>query len=127
MAAYARDADVVSKLSSEEYRVTQQCGTEAAGTGEYLLQPRAGHLRRYRVRRAVVRLIRQIRLGLRLAEFHQTDRAGEHQRGDGQDTRRDAYEVRSVHGDSHLGHILPDGSADRGGLRYCINSAICPS
>ena len=32
-------------------------------------------------------------------------------------------EVRSVHGDSHLGHVLPDGPRDCGGLRYCINSA----
>jgi peptide-methionine (R)-S-oxide reductase len=30
--------------------------------------------------------------------------------------------VRSTHGDSHLGHVLPDGPQDRGGLRYCINS-----
>src|SRR3546814_19341285 len=32
-------------------------------------------------------------------------------------------EVRSTHGDSHLGHVFPDGPADRGGLRYYINSA----
>ena len=29
-------------------------------------------------------------------------------------------EVRSSHGDSHLGHIFDDGPEEAGGLRYCI-------
>lgn len=32
-------------------------------------------------------------------------------------------EVKSKYGDSHLGHVFPDGPKDKGGLRYCINGA----
>lgn len=33
-------------------------------------------------------------------------------------------EVKSKTGDSHLGHLFPDGPKDQGGLRYCINESL---
>jgi peptide-methionine (R)-S-oxide reductase len=59
---------------------------------------------------------------LRLAELHQADRANVKELSD-LSHGMVRTEVRSAHGDSHLGHVFPDGPADRGGLRYCINSA----
>ena len=32
-------------------------------------------------------------------------------------------EVRAVQSDSHLGHVFADGPRERGGMRYCMNSA----
>jgi peptide-methionine (R)-S-oxide reductase len=58
-----------------------------------------------------------------LAKFHQAGRARyvNELRDTTQGTTR--TEVRSAHGGNHRGHVFADGPPDRGGLRYCINSA----
>jgi peptide-methionine (R)-S-oxide reductase len=123
MAEYVKDPSVIAKLSPEQYRVTQQSGTERPGTGEYLHNKEAG-------------IYVDVVSGEPL--FASTDK---YESGCGwpsftkpiepanvaelRDTTHGMIrtEVRSSHGDSHLGHVFEDGPRDRGGLRYCINSA----
>jgi len=123
MAHYRKDPERIAALSPEEYRVTQQSGTERPGTGKYLNNKEPG-------------IYVDIVSGEPL--FASADK---YESGCGWPSftkpiasphvieRRDASlgmirtEVRSRDGDSHLGHVFPDGPRDRGGLRYCINSA----
>ena len=98
MQTYKKTQEAVAKLSPEQYRVTQQSATERPGTGALSAQQGARHLRRHRVGRAAVRVVRQVRIGLRLAELHQADRARQRQRTDGRHARhgphRGALEAR---------------------------------
>ena len=123
MANYQKTTEAVAALSPEQYRVTQQSGTERPGTGALLSNKQPG-------------LYVDIVSGEPL--FASSDK---YESGCGWPSftkpvepanvaeLRDASlgmvrtEVRSAHGDSHLGHVFDDGPRDRGGLRYCINSA----
>lgn len=123
MSVYSKNPDALSKLSPEQYRVTQQSGTERPGTGEYLDNRAPG---------VYVDIVSGEPLFASSDKFHsdcgwpsftkpiEPAHVNEvHDASHGM-TR---IEVRSKHGDSHLGHVFPDGPSDRGGLRYCINSA----
>ncbi len=123
MTNYRKSEEAIATLTPEQFHVTQQRGTEAPGTGEYLHNREPG-------------IYVDIVSGEPL--FASTDK---YESGCGWPSftkpiepdnvreLRDAShgmvrtEVRSKHGDSHLGHVFPDGPRDRGGLRYCINSA----
>ena len=123
MTTYRKTPEAIAKLTPEQFRVTQQSATERPGTGEYLDNKEPG-------------IYVDIVSGEPL--FASSDK---YESGCGwpsftkpivpayvNELRDTAYgmvrtEVRSAHGDSHLGHVFPDGPADRGGLRYCINSA----
>ena len=120
---YAKTEEALAKLTPEQYYVTQQSGTERPGTGEYLHTREPG-------------LYVDIVSGEPL--FASADKFDSHcgwpsftrpiepaHVNELRDTTHGMIrtEVRSAHGDSHLGHVFPDGPRDRGGLRYCINSA----
>ena len=121
MRDFARDEEAVRKLSPEQFRVTQTCGTERPGTGEYLHNEEPG---------IYVDVVSGEPLFASSAKFDSgsgwpsftrpIDPANVNERPDAVEG---GTEVRSMHGDSHLGHVFPDGPQDRGGLRYCINSA----
>jgi len=123
MPDYRKSAEAISALSPEQYRVTQESGTERPGTGEYLHNKEPG-------------IYVDVVSGEPL--FASADKFDSHcgwpsftkpiEPAHVNELRDTTYgmvrtEVRSAHGDSHLGHVFPDGPPDRGGLRYCINSA----
>jgi peptide-methionine (R)-S-oxide reductase len=123
MAEYRKDMDVVATLDPEQFRVTQESGTERAGTGKYLGNKEPGIYVDIVSGEPLFASSDKYESGCGWPSFTKplvTDFVTEHH-----DTTYGMVrtEVRSMHGDSHLGHVFPDGPPDRGGLRYCINSA----
>ena len=120
---YTKNPDAVAKLTDEQYQVTQQCGTEPAFNNEFWNNKESG-------------LYVDVVSGEPLfASIHKYDSQSGWpsftvpvEPGNVVEKSDTTYgmvrtEVRSAHGDSHLGHVFPDGPPDQGGLRYCINSA----
>lgn len=118
---YRKTEEAVAKLTPEQFRVTQKSGTERPFTGEYDKHFESG---------IYVDVVSGEPLFASSAKFNSgsgwpsftkpSDNVTEHV-DVSHGMRR--VEVRSKHGDSHLGHVFPDGPRDQGGMRYCINSA----
>ena len=123
MADYRKTAEAVSRLSPEQYRVTQQSGTEAPGSGEYVDNTEPGIYVDIVSGEPLFASSDKFDSGCGWPSFTKPiEPANVNEK---RDTAHGMIrtEVRSTHGDSHLGHVFPDGPQDRGGLRYCINSA----
>jgi peptide-methionine (R)-S-oxide reductase len=120
---YSKDAEAVARLSAEQRRVTQEGATEPAFRNEYWDNKEPG-------------IYVDVVSGEPL--FASINKYDSHTgwpsftvplEPDNVVEKSDAShgmirtEVRSSHGDSHLGHLFDDGPAEAGGLRYCMNSA----
>ncbi|MHA6324808.1 peptide-methionine (R)-S-oxide reductase MsrB [Roseivivax sp. CAU 1753] len=123
MAEYRKDPDAIAALDPESYRVTQENGTERPGTGAHLGNKEPGIYVDIVSGEPLFASSSKYESGCGWPSFV-TPIAPENV-AELRDTSMGMIrtEVRSRHGDSHLGHVFPDGPADRGGLRYCINSA----
>lgn len=123
MTAYAKSAEAIARLTPEQYRVTQQSGTERAWTGEYNSNKAAGLYVDIVSGEPLFASSDKFESGCGWPSFTKPVEAVHVV--ELRDTTHGMIrtEVRSAHGDSHLGHVFPDGPRDRGGLRYCINSA----
>ena len=123
MPKYERRPDVIETLTPEQYHITQENGTERPGTGEYLSNKEPGIYVDVVSGEPLFASSDKYESGCGWPSFVKPIEPA-HIR-ELQDTSLGMVrtEVRSTHGDSHLGHVFPDGPPDRGGLRYCINSA----
>jgi len=123
MKRYTRNDAAIASLNREQYRVTQQGGTEYPGTGEYVHHDASGIYVDIVSGEPLFASSDKFESGCGWPSFTKPIEPAfvTELRDTSHSTIR--TEVRSTHGDSHLGHVFPDGPRDRGGLRYCINSA----
>jgi peptide-methionine (R)-S-oxide reductase len=121
MPNYAKNPDAIAKLTAEQYRVTQEGATERPGTGAYLDNKKPGIYVDIVSGEPLFASSDKYESGCGWPSFTKpiTNVAELTDSSHGMVRT----EVRSKHGDSHLGHVFNDGPEDRGGLRYCINSA----
>lgn len=120
---YAKTDQALSRLTPEQYRVTQQNGTEAPFSGGYVDNKAAGIYVDVVSGEPLFTSIDKYESGCGWPSFTRPIAKGTIvERLDGSHGMR-RMEVRSKHGDSHLGHVFTDGPKDSTGLRYCINSA----
>ena len=120
---YEKSAEAIARLSPEEYRVTQQSGTERPGTGKYLDNHEPGIYVDIVSGEPLFASADKFESGCGWPSFTKPI-VSEHV-SELSDTTLGMVrtEVRSTNADSHLGHVFTDGPRDCGGLRYCINSA----
>lgn len=120
---YRRDDDAVARLTDEQFRVTQQCGTEPPFRNAFWNHKEPGLYVDVVSGEPLFASVHKFDSGSGWPSFTRPVKDGHvAEKADTSHGMR-RVEVRSVEGDSHLGHVFADGPAQAGGMRYCINSA----
>ena len=120
---YHKNSEAIALLNPEEYWVTQENGTERPGTGKLLYNKEPGLYVDIVSGEPLFISDDKYESGCGWPSFTKPVEASYVREISDSSHGMIRTEVRSTHGDCHLGHVFPDGPKDKGGLRYCINSA----
>ncbi len=123
MPKYEKNLDVVANLTPEQFWVTQENGTERPGSGKLLRNTEPGIYVDVVSGEPLFASSDKYESGCGWPSFTKPIEPANIAELDDTSHGMVRTEVRSAHGDSHLGHVFNDGPPDRGGLCYCINSA----
>jgi peptide-methionine (R)-S-oxide reductase len=120
---YVKDPKAVAQLEPRQYAVTQEAATEPAFDNEYWDHKQAGLYVDIVSGEPLFASTKKYDSGCGWPSFTAPIEADNVVEDEDRSLGMVRIEVRSRHGDSHLGHVFEDGPAEEGGLRYCINSA----
>ena len=123
MVKFSKNPEAIANLTREQYRVTQEGATERPGTGEYLDNDEPGIYVDIVSGEPLFASSAKFDSGCGWPSFSKPIEPANVNELTDRTHGMIRTEVRSAHGDSHLGHVFNDGPRDQGGLRYCINSA----
>jgi len=120
---YRKDPETISQLNARQYAVTQESATEPAFDNEFWDHKEAGIYVDIVSGEPLFASTKKFDSGCGWPSFTVPLEPGNVKENQDFAHGMIRTEVRSSHGDSHLGHVFPDGPKSEGGLRYCINSA----
>jgi peptide-methionine (R)-S-oxide reductase len=123
MPNYTKDKEAIARLSPEQYRVTQQSATELPFQNEFWNHEEPGIYVDVVSGEPLFSSLDKFESGCGWPSFTKPLEAQNVEEHTDSSHGMIRTEVRSTHADSHLGHVFDDGPRDKGGLRYCINSA----
>jgi peptide-methionine (R)-S-oxide reductase len=120
---YHKDEAAISKLTPSQFTVTQESATEPAFDNEFWDKKEAGIYVDVVSGEPLFASLHKFDSGCGWPSFTIPLEGANVVEQEDQSHGMIRTEVRSAHGDSHLGHVFEDGPLEEGGLRYCINSA----